>query len=231
MLEDDEVHVWEAGLDSAETCLQDLEALLSGDELERARRFHFATDRDRFVSCRGILRILLGKYLLCHPSRLNFRYTPHGKPFLETEERLQFNLSHSQGMSVMAFSLKREIGVDVEYIRQDLEIETLASRFFSKNEATKLLNLPIPLRYQAFFRCWTRKEAYIKARGEGMSIALDQFEVSLLPDETPALLSVAGNADEVSRWSLREIVSGPDCLAALAVQGHSWNLRCFEWSW
>jgi 4'-phosphopantetheinyl transferase len=230
MLRDDEVHVWEAALDS-QTSLQDLEALLSEDELARAGRFHFARDRNRFVTCRGILRLLLGKHLACHPSQLNFRYTPHSKPFLETEEGLQFNLSHSQGTAVIALSLRREIGIDVEYIRQDLEVEPLASRFFSRGEVDKLLKLPTPLRHEAFFRCWTRKEAYIKACGAGMSIALDQFEVSLLPDEPPALLNVAGRADEVSRWSLKEIASGPDRLAALAVEGHSWSLKRFQWTW
>lgn len=208
----------------------DLEDLLSDDEISRANRFHFEKDRKQFVVSRGILRTLLGNYLDCQPNKLSLLYSPYGKPFIENNEGLRFNLAHSQDVAVFGFSIKREIGVDVEQIRQISDMEVLAARFFCQEETAKLMRLLPSERYSAFFRCWTRKEAYIKGLGKGLGIDLDQFEVSLSPGEPAALLrSLPGFAD-VSLWHLQEIPVEPGYVGAVAVEGPEWNLTCFNWT-
>jgi 4'-phosphopantetheinyl transferase len=121
------------------------------------------------------------------------------------------------------------VGIDLEYIRSDLAVEQIAERFFSRREIATLRALPIDLRTYAFFLCWTRKEAYIKARGEGLSLPLDQFDVSLIPGEPAALLNTQRDLYEVSRWSLQELTPAPGYAAALAVEGHGWHLACWQW--
>jgi 4'-phosphopantetheinyl transferase len=229
-LRTDEVHVWQAVLDSEDISPQDLEDLLSEDEISRANRFHFQKDRKQFVVSRGILRTLLGNYLSCLPKELILRYTPYGKPFIENKEGLRFNLAHSQGVAVFGFSIEREIGIDVEQIRQISDMEVLAARFFCKEETAKLMRLLPSERCSAFFRCWTRKEAYIKGLGNGLRIDLDQFEVSFSPGEPTALLrSLPGFAD-ASQWNLREIPVEPGYVGAVVAEGPEWNLTCFNWT-
>jgi 4'-phosphopantetheinyl transferase len=121
------------------------------------------------------------------------------------------------------------VGIDLEYIRSDLQVEQLAERFFSRREIATLRTLPPEVQRQAFFLCWTRKEAYLKARGEGLSLPLDQFDVSLIPGEPAALLSTQRDPYEVSRWSLQELTPAPGYAAALAVEGHGWGLACWQW--
>ena len=208
----------------------DLEDLLSDDEISRANRFHFEKDRKQFVVSRGILRTLLGNYLDCQPNKLSLLYSPYGKPFIENNEGLRFNLAHSQDVAVFGFSIKREIGIDVEQIRQISDMEVLAARFFCQEETAKLMRLLPSERYSAFFRCWTRKEAYIKAIGKGLGIDLDQFEVSFCPGEPAALLkSLPGFAD-AWLWHLQEIPVESGYVGAVAAEGLEWNLTCFDWT-
>ncbi len=138
-------------------------------------------------------------------------------------------MSHSHGVALYAVTRDREVGIDLEFIRRDLEVEQIAERFFSRRETATLRALPTALREYAFFLCWTRKEAYIKARGEGLSLPLDQFDVSLIPGEPAALLSTQPDSDEALRWSLQELTLASGYVAALAVEGRGWSLSCWQW--
>jgi len=222
-----EVHVWRASLECERPVLRRLETTLCATETARAARFHFPRDRNYFVAARGILRALLGAYLSKTPDNLRFNYGPQDKPSLEIQDLdcpLNFNLSHSHGLAVYAFALGREVGVDVELIRPEFTGEDIAERYFSSRELTELRALSQDLRAEGFFNCWTRKEAYVKARGEGLQIPLKDFDVSLAPDEPPVLES-----GDSSRWSLRSFEPAPRYVAAVVAEGRDWQLRKWEW--
>ena len=226
------VHVWRASLDQSPSQVDRFQNTLAGDERSKADRFYFSRDRERFVVARGVLRALLGRYLNRAPESLAFSYSTHGKPALDSEsdaDAIRFNLSHSHGTALYAVTRGREIGVDLEFIRSDLEAEQIAERFFSQREIVTLRTLPLRLRKYAFFLCWTRKEAYIKAIGEGLSMPLDQFDVSLIPGEPAALLSTQPDTDEALRWSLRNLTPDSGYAAALATKGRDWTLSCWQW--
>jgi 4'-phosphopantetheinyl transferase len=232
MLGSDEVHVWRVSLDKPAPQIDSFLHTLAADELTRAERFYFQRDRERFIIAHGVLRAVLGLYLNRAPERLSFCYHSHGKPALvreSAEDQLRFNMSHSHGVALYAVARGREVGVDLEFIRRDLEVEQIAERFFSRRELSTLRALPTELRKEAFFLCWTRKEAYIKARGEGLSLPLDQFDVSLIPGEPAALLSTRPDSQEALRWSLQELTLASGYVAALAVEGRGWSLSCWEW--
>lgn len=224
-----EVHVWRVALN--DSLVATLRPNLSPDECARADRFHFERDRNRFTVARGSLRAILGAYLKKDPDQLGFSYSPYGKPALADEtdaNDLNFNLSHANELALIAVTRKRGIGVDIEFIRPEFASEAIAERFFSNHEVAALRGLPSEVQSQAFFNCWTRKEAYIKAIGEGMSMPLNQFHVSLEPGSAAALLGNLRDAEEVSRWSLRELAPGPGYVAAVAVEGNDWQLRCWQ---
>ena len=227
-LDSAEVHLWQASLDGRPADI--FESFLSPDELDRANRFHFAQDRNHFVVARGLLRNLLGAYLGISRAEFRFSYGAKGKPFLllDGQTQINFNLSHSHGRAAFAFSRGRELGVDLEYVKEDFEAELIASRFFSRAEVLALRAVPAELRNQAFFNCWTRKEAYIKARGEGLSMPLDEFDVSLRPGEPAALLNNYREEREVERWSIKAIPAPADYIGALVVEGHDWQLKSFS---
>ena len=227
-----EVHVWRASLDDSTQRRDSFLHTLAADERTRAERFYFQRDRDRFINAHGVLRDILGLYLNRAPKSLSFCYSSHGKPALACEsggDAIHFNMSHSHGVALYAVTRGREAGIDLEFIRCDLETEQIAERFFSRSEIATLRALPLGLRKYAFFLCWTRKEAYIKARGEGLSMPLDQFDVSLIPGEPAALLSTKPEADEALRWSLRGLTPACGYSAALAVEGRGWTLSCWQW--
>jgi 4'-phosphopantetheinyl transferase len=231
-LSNDDIHVWRTSLDLSESCVQRLRRTLSEDELNRAARFYFERDRIHFIVARGVLRDILSRYLGLAPGHLRFSYTSYGKPALVAShggDTLNFNLSHSHGYALYAVTRGREIGVDIEYIRPDFATEEIAERFFSARETAALRALPGEVRHEAFFLCWTRKEAYIKARGEGLSHPLDQFDVSLIPGESARLLGTRGDPQELFRWSLQELFPGPGYAAALAAEGRDWRLACWQW--
>jgi len=228
----DEVHVWRATLDQAPSQTQRLLDTLAADEQARAARFHFARDREHFIVARGVLRTILGRYLDQPPECLSFRYGSHGKPALVGHSggnEMRFNVSHSYGVALYAITRGRELGIDLERIRSDLAVAEIAERFFSRREVAMLRSLPVGLQHQAFFRCWTGKEAYIKARGEGLSLPLDQFDVSFPAGEAGPVLSSERDPTETSRWSVRELGVGSGYAAALVVEGHSWRLACWHW--
>ena len=233
VLPNNAVHVWRASLHVSTSYLRTLEDMLTADEHARAERFYFQKHREHFIAGRGLLRNILSRYLDREPDQLRFCYNSYGKPALTEEagaEELCFNLSHSHGIALYAITCGREIGIDIEYFRPDVEAEKLAERFFSPREAAVLRALPEHLRKEGFFNCWTRKEAYIKAEGKGMSIPLSAFDVSLTPGEPAALLRSQSHPQETSRWSLQALSPEPGYTAALAVKGHDWELKCWQWT-
>ena len=226
------VHVWRASLDQSPSQVDRFRNTLDDDERSKADRFYFSRDRERFIVARGVLRALLGRYLGRAPEGVSFSYSPHGKPALVSEsgaDAIRFNLSHSHGTALYAVARGRELGVDLEFIRCDLEAEQIAERFFSHREIETLRALPRSLRKYAFFLCWTRKEAYIKARGDGLSLPLDQFDVSLIPGEPAALLSTQPDSDEALRWCLHNLTPAAGYAAAVATEGRDWTLSCWQW--
>src|ERR1035437_9410190 len=227
-----EVHVWRATLDRTPSQIQSFLHNLSEDEQARAERFHFQRDREHFIVARGVLRAILGSYLNRAPEDVSFCYSSHGKPALAGEsngDAIRFSVSHSHGVALYAVTRGRAVGIDLERIRFNLAVAEIAERFFSRREVAMLRTLPTEVQRQAFFRCWTRKEAYIKARGEGLSLPLDQFDVSLAPGEPAAVLGTQPDPTEASRWSLQELTPAPGYVAALAVEGHGWRLTCWHW--
>ena len=226
-LSEDEVHIWRASLRPAPEVLQRLDATLAPDEESRAARFVFPEDRDDFIAARGILRELLGAYLMQPPASLEFQYGPRGKPALQTgdaDRSIRFSVSHSHGLALYAFAHRHELGVDLEMIQPDFGGEEVAERFFSRRELAELKVLPAELRAEGFFACWTRKEAYVKARGEGLQIPLDSLDVSLTPGR-PAEL----HSSDSARWSLHSFQPAPRFIAAVVGEGRGWRLRHFEW--
>lgn len=228
----DEVHVWRARLDQPPLCVESLLGTLTDDERSRAERFKFLKDREHFIVARGTLRAIIGRYLQIEPSQLRFCYSDYGKPALVKDfagGAARFNLTHSHGLALFAVTCGREVGIDLEKLRPDLADGQIAERFFSAQEVRRLRELPRQQQGEAFFNCWTRKEAYIKARGEGLSMPLDSFDVSLVPGEPAELLDTRGDPQEASRWSLRELFPASGFVAAVAVEGSDWRLRCLQW--
>lgn len=227
-----EVHAWAIFLDPAPVERDRLASLLSSDERSRANAFYFERDRRRFTVGRGALREILGGYAGDRPERLRFRYGERGKPELAEPadgEPLCFNLSHSHGLAVCAVTRRREIGVDVERIRPNLRVDQIVERFFSAREKAAFRLLPPERKREAFFKCWTRKEAYQKSRGEGFFRSPAGFDVTVEPDEPPRLLHVEGLPGEASRWSFRELAISPDYAGAVIVEGSDWTLGCWRW--
>lgn len=230
-LDDSDVHVWRIPLNQPEERVRELKQLLAPDESARAARFHFERDRTHYIVARGALRTLLARYLKTSPFAIRFDYSHYGKPSLAAQfsaSQIRFNLSHSHELALCAFTRGREIGVDIEYMRPDMAGDEIARSFFSQVECSTLSRLPVEQRTEGFFNCWTRKEAYIKARGEGLSFPLDKFSVSLAPGETAIMLNVFDNPQETSRWSLHRLLPGQGYAAALAIEGENTHLRCWH---
>lgn len=224
-LETNDVHIWRASLEQSPTTVETLRQLLSPDEQSRADRYHFEKDRRHFTTARGYLRTLLGRYLGLAPHEIRFSYTEYGKPGLapDLDQQLKFNVAHSGGLALYAFTRIGEIGIDLEHIRPEFTGDDIARRYFSQTEVASLNQLPVTARHQAFFDCWTRKEAFIKAKGLGLSLGLNQFDVTLSPEQPAALLHTRWDEAEASRWSLRAIDAGPEYAAAVALEAHDWQ--------
>jgi 4'-phosphopantetheinyl transferase len=224
----DEVQVWRLDLETIRADESHFREVLSPDEWTRISRFHFAVDRRRFAAARGWLRKILAGYLSADPSSLSFAYSKKEKPSLgptHASSGITFNVSHSGEVVLLAFAREREIGVDVEQVRRDFDVEAIAKRFFSAHEQQQLAALGDENRFEAFFRCWTLKEAYIKATGEGLSLPLYQFDVSLAANDCDALLSCRPDDSETLLWSLREISAGAGYAAAVCAHGRDWHVK------
>jgi len=213
-----EAHIWKVDFscESSVSC----DSVLSPDEHERAARFHFENDRRRFKIAHDSLREILARYLNLPAAELTFGQTHYGKPFLINPEAsgLLFNMSHSEDLAVIAVAREREVGIDVEFMRADFATNEVAEHFFSVAEIYTLSGLDPHQRTRAFFDCWTRKEAYVKARGEGLSMPLDVFDVSLAPDSPAALLRNRKDESETLRWILSDIALPANYVGALAIE-------------
>ena len=213
-----EVHVVRFGLDREAEQVAALRSLLSSEERTRADRFVFPQHRDRFAVGRGVLRQVLGGCLGQAPQALGFEYGPQGKPSLPGAD-LAFNLSHAAGLALLALARGARLGVDVEDAERTVDHEGVGRRFFSPAEHEVLMALPVEQRRDGFFNAWTRKEAFIKAKGGGLSIPLDSFAVTLRPGEPARLLWTRDDPAEASRWTLLELSPGPGFAGALMVEG------------
>ena len=233
-LASDEVHSWCVSLDAPLETSARLYATLTPDERTRSARFKFERDRQRFIVARGVLRDLLGRYLQTQPGQIRFVYNAFGKPDLSPEfaNRLTFNLSHSAGLAVIAIATASDVGIDLEYIRAESDYADIARRFFSAAEVDYLIALPSHLSAEGFFSCWTKKEAYVKACGEGLTVPLNGFSVPLTTDpaHTPEDLHVASkDIVPARRWSLYTLRPAPGYAGALAIEGTGWRLRQWQW--
>jgi 4'-phosphopantetheinyl transferase len=225
-LGDGDVHIWRAFLDREHAAPDFWERVLTAQERERASRFVFARDRKHFIAGRGILRAILGLYLRTPAATIELAYGPEGKPTLGgNADPLRFNLSHSQGLAVYAFSRTREIGIDLEAIRSGVTGQEIAEHYFSAKELAELRSLPREQQDEGFFLCWTRKEAYIKARGSGLAIPLDSFDVSLTPGMPVELV-----ADDSARWTLRSFLPAEGYAGAVVAEGRDWEQQLWNWN-
>jgi len=229
-LSDSDIHVWRADLNLPPEQIEALATTLSADESDRANRFHFEKDRNRFIAARGILRSLLATYLNLSPSQLEFAYGDRGKPSLSiaTPGNLSFNLSHSKGLALYAITKTSPIGIDIEYLRQMSDALQLAKRFFSFREYQAIAQLSPAERQRGFLKAWTAKEAYLKAKGLGLSGGLEKVEVSIASGEVFKLLSIDEDCRLADRWSLYSVKPHPDYLAALAIEKNNWNLSYWD---
>jgi 4'-phosphopantetheinyl transferase len=222
------LHVWRASLDWEPELVGQLFELLGDDERHRAARFRFERDRSRFITGRALLRMLLSRYAGMPAADIRFHYGPYDKPQLAATGPW-FNLSHSGGIALFALSSRAELGIDIEVSTPDFPGERIAEHYFAPAEVRRLQSLPRPLRPRAFLECWTRKEAFIKARGDGLSLPLDSFSVTLGPGAPAALLHTAWSQGEPERWSLVDL-SDPagGFIAALASRSKIRNVTKYH---
>jgi 4'-phosphopantetheinyl transferase len=221
-----ELHIWRAPLDVPADSVARFSALLSPEELARAGRFVFAGGRQHFTVARATLRLLLGRYLQAPPESLRIETGPQNKPFVAENSypsELRFNLSHSHGLALFAFAIQRDLGIDVEKLRPGFASRDIAQRYFSQQEIAELDALPPSLYSLGFFQCWTGKEAYIKARGQGLQIPLDSFSVTLTPGQPAGLTS-----SDTHRWSIYSFQPSEEYVAALVAERLEWKLSFYD---
>jgi 4'-phosphopantetheinyl transferase len=224
-----EIHVWHSDLTAQEATIDRLFPLLDHHEQTRAARFLVPEPRIQFILSRAFLRIVLGQYLRTEPREVRFRTAEQGKPELEKTSDLYFNLSHTEGATVIAVTRAGRVGVDVERIRGNLDPLQLGARFFSPQESEWLRSRPADQRFAAFFACWTAKEAYIKARGGGLSIPLDGFGVIPRSSDSEWQLEIYGQPEESRHWSMWQLDLGPDLRSAVAVEAVGCQIRLGGW--
>jgi 4'-phosphopantetheinyl transferase len=227
-LEPGEVHLWEIDLLAAPDEIARLGSLLDAGERGRAGRYHFDRHRRRYIVGQGSLRVLLGRYGAAPPETLVFEQGPKGKPSLLGPHELHFNVSNSDERSVVAVARDGPLGVDIERLRSLADADEIAGRFFSEREAADYASLPAAERPRAFFDCWTRKEAFIKALGEGLFLSLDRFDVSLRPDRPARLERIDGDEAKAREWSLTELRFDDDFAGALAAPWTPRSIRAWR---
>ncbi len=212
------VDVWRVSLAPSSERLEHLSAVLAPDEWIRVDRYRFVRDRQAFIAARGLLRVLLGRYLDCDPAAVGLHNDQNGKPGLTGDgdaAQISFNVSHSGGLGLIAVAQGTPIGIDLEEVREMSGLDSIAQRFFSAREMKDLALTTDSTCLDAFFRCWTRKEAYLKARGDGLAFPLDRFDVSLLPDQEPRIWAVDGDPSAGQAWRVHHLDPAPGYLGAL----------------
>jgi 4'-phosphopantetheinyl transferase len=223
------VDVWRVHVNPALHVRDRLKELLSEDENERAARFHFMADSDRFIVAHACLRDVLSRYLPNEPDQFHFSTNSHGKPVLNGHN-VEFNLSHSGNFALIAIAKECRVGVDVERIRSGISSHVIAQQYFSTSEFAELQSLPLEQRETAFFTCWTRKEAYIKAEGQGLSLPLESFDVSLIPNKPAMLRATRPDPEEAARWTLLALNVDLCYQAAVAAEGKNLEFRLWDWN-
>lgn len=226
-LSEDEIHLWRLDRREWSGELLRMRDLLSAPERERAGRFHFAKDRDFYIARHGALRVILGRYLPRNPAELAFSYSARGKPSLETGE-LHFNDSHSSDCALFAVTKACSLGVDIEAVRPIPEFENIAERYFSPREVAMMRALPPEIRMHAFYTAWTRKEAFLKATGEGITVSLPKVEVTLSPEDPPAILAVPGDPDAATAWKMKAFSPAQGYLGAIAFRHCDLELKLWS---
>jgi 4'-phosphopantetheinyl transferase len=227
-----EISVWRIFLDTGPHQLKGFENILPSDELTEAARLATPLHRNRFVVARGVRRAVLARYLKCQPAELRFDHGPHGRPTVTDHpgrSLLRFTQSRSAHLALIAVTSQHDVGIDIEQIRLDLADRDVVRRCFARKESRELLRLPGHLWPQGFFGVWTRKEAYLKATGQGLSYPLDAFEVTTSPDSEAALVTHRDDPREVDRWQMRTYWPAPNFIATVAVDGVEVKLRHFDW--
>ncbi len=228
----DEVHIWQVMLDVPTSLVRTIGQVLTTDEHKQAKRFRSPQDAVRFIMSRGTLRTIIGCYLEHDPAMLQFHYGPYGKPALarEADNVLRFNVTHSRDRALFAITRGREVGIDLEYIHDDMAYEQIAEHQFTRNEVHTLNAIPSSrMRRETFFRIWTRKEAFLKARGLGLSLNPQTFDVPVTPATLTPLLGTKAGCSEMSRWLLYDLPSTGDSVASLVVEGSPCSLKCWHW--
>jgi 4'-phosphopantetheinyl transferase len=227
-----EAHVFCASLDVEDSRLTRLAFALSEDERARANRFRFDRDRRRFIASRGLLRELLGSLLCVEASRLAFSYTARGKPSLavpKSGQSLCFNLAHADSLAVYAVAWEHELGVDVERLRRINGAESFVERYFSERELANFLSTPLHQRAEAFFNCWTCKEACLKASGHGIGDSLSRIEISIVPGRPARLLNLVGDSQAPHHWLLQSLAPAASYVGALAApRGCHLRVHCWK---
>jgi 4'-phosphopantetheinyl transferase len=221
-LTDSDIHIWCASLNISHEELSHHVSLLSLDEKARAERFYFEKDRDHFIVGRGLLRTIISYYLKVEPAQIIFFYEEYGKPALKSELRdktFEFNLSHSKGLALYIFSWNRKVGIDVEYIHSMPDMDDFAERFFSPRESAFINSLSGQQKEIAFFKLWTCKEAFLKANGNGLTVPINEVEISLESEGSVTLEAIGEEKEQISHWQLEIFNPVQGYQAALAVEG------------
>lgn len=227
-----EIHVWSATLSPSADILKNFATTLSPDETARANKFKFERHRNRFIAGRGALREILAVYLGANASELSFDYSTNGKPSLAgrfAEMGIHFNLAHSEELALVAVTRIGIVGVDVERVRSVKDLDHLVARFFSERENKAFQKISEAEKQAAFFNLWTRKEALLKATGEGITRSLSLVEVSFLPGDPARLVAIAGDSVKAAEWSLRELSPAAGFTGAIAIQSRDISVRCWKW--
>jgi 4'-phosphopantetheinyl transferase len=230
-LDGSDLHVWSASLDKTPDRVAALEPILSPDERDRAMRFHFEPDRNRFIVGRGTLRKIIGSYVNVDPAQLHFSYSKKGKPELTglaPAQTLQFNLAHSNQLMLVALTRIGIVGIDVEWMPRTVDIESVAHQFFDDCEYEALMAQPDDRRSLAFFNLWTRKEAYLKATGSGLG-DLNRITVSFLPGEPARIVSVEDDRQGAGSWSVIDLTPASRYKGAVVAAAKRVKLHCWQW--
>ncbi len=231
-LKNNEVHVWRASLDIADSQIEILSGALSHNERTRSEKYHFERDQKRFIAGRGILRNILSRYLKTEPEEIVFSSNAHGKPFLSdacNNKEISFNLSHAHDLALYAVTAKRRVGIDLEYIQQAFQWEAIVERFFSPGEQAEIWTLPEKERCRAFYTYWTRKEAFLKAQGLGLTNDIKEVDVNFKSEGSAPLLKLNRAPDKADCWELHDLYPGFGYAGALAVDGRGLGVNGWHW--
>jgi 4'-phosphopantetheinyl transferase len=224
-LESNTVNTWFININDVQDKFEKFSNIISIDEKKRANKFHFKKDKNLFIMSRVVLRLLSGKYLNIEPETITFKYGKYGKPDFDFDTNLKFNISHSGEMVILSFVLDYDIGVDIEKIKHDFDVLDIATNYFSKLEIEALKKAPKEKQSEFFYRCWTRKESFIKAKSIGLSFPLDQFSVSINSDKQVDLLETKWDKNEFKSWSLFSFSPDSDYIGAISVNGKINNVK------